>query len=53
MTTSRGLIVRCAIDDTPYQKGIKVSDDELQSVGVKKHSFHGDWNYTIHQRKIG
>jgi hypothetical protein len=51
-TTSQGLIVRCAIDDTRYEKGIKVSDDELQSVGVKKHAFHGDWNYTIYKRKI-
>jgi len=51
-TTSQGLMVRCAVDDTRYEKGIKVSDDELQSVGVKKHSFHGDWNYTIHKRKI-
>ena len=52
-TTSEGLIVRCAVDDTEYEKGIKVSDAELEAVGVKKHDFHGDWNYTINKRNIG
>jgi len=51
-TTSKGLIVRCAIDDTVYEKGIKVSDDELEAVGVKKHDFCGEWNYTIDKQII-
>lgn len=49
-TTSKGLTVRCAIDDAVYEKGIKISDPELEAVGVKKHSFHGEWNYTIYKR---
>jgi transposase len=52
-TTSKGLMVRCAIDDNEYEKGIKITDPELNAVGVKKHDFHGEWNYTIHKRKIG
>jgi hypothetical protein len=41
-TTSKGLTVRCAIDDNRYEKGIKVSDAELNAVGVKKkHPFSG------------
>jgi len=51
-TTNEGLIVRCAVDDTKYEKGIKVSDEELNAVGIKKHDFHGDWNYTFYKRKI-
>jgi transposase len=46
-TTREGLIVRCAIDDTKYEKGIKVSDAELKEANISKHNFHGDWNYTI------
>jgi len=34
-------------DDTKYETGIKISDEELEAVGVNKHNFHGDWNYTI------
>ena len=46
-TTSKGLVVKSAIDTNIYQKGIKVSDDELASVKLKPHDFHGDWNYTV------
>jgi len=52
-TTCKGLTVRCAIDDNDYKKGIEISDDQLESVGVKNHSFHGEWNYTLYKRKIG
>lgn len=51
-TTCKGLTVRCAIDENEYEKGIKVSDAQLKAVGIKKHAFHGDWNYTIYKRTI-
>jgi hypothetical protein len=51
-TTREGLVVRCAVDDRKYEKGIKITDAELEAVGVKKHGFHGDWNYTINKRKM-
>jgi len=51
-TTNEGLSVRCAVDDTKYEKGIKVTDDEFDAVGAKKHDFHGEWNYTFYKRKI-
>ena len=51
-TTSKGLLVRCAIDDNQYEKGIKIGNSELKAVGVKKHDFHGDWNYTVEKQKI-
>ena len=46
-TTSKGLLVKSAVDTNVYQKGIKVSDAELANVKLKPHDFHGDWNYTI------
>ena len=51
-TTTQGLSVRCAVDENFYEKGIQVSDSEIKAVGVKKHAFHGEWNYTVHKRKI-
>jgi transposase len=46
-TTDTGLRIQCALDENVYPKGIKITDDELLSVNLKPHSFHGEWNYTI------
>ena len=46
-TTEAGLTVKCAVDLNNYEKGIKVSDEELARVALTRHSFHGEWNYTI------
>jgi len=48
--TATGLTVACQIDDTLYETGVKVSDDELARVNLIKEEFHGDWNYTIAPR---
>ena len=49
-TTRTGLVVKAAIDTTRYEKGIKVSDDELATVLLIPHRFHGEWNYSISPR---
>lgn len=46
-TTRTGLEVRCELDPSTYEKGRKVSDEEMQSVNLRPHRFHGEWNYTI------
>ena len=46
-TTDTGLKVRCAIDPKTYQAGVKVTDREMDAINILRHSFHGDWNYTI------
>ncbi len=45
--TKGGLEIKCEIDTNDYPKGIKISDDEMENVKMKRHNFHGDWNYTI------
>jgi len=50
-TTRNGLIVKAALDTQHYDTKIPVSDDELAQVRLKRHRFHGDWNYTITPRK--
>jgi len=34
-------------DTKIYQKGIKVLDEELKNIILKKDDFRGDWNYII------
>ncbi len=46
-TTKAGLKVRCQLDPATYPAGIKVSDEELATVNIIRHPFHGEWNYTI------
>jgi len=46
-TTDTGLKVRAELDERKYPKGLKVSDAQLAAVNISRHSFHGDWNYTI------
>jgi hypothetical protein len=46
-TTDAGLQVRAELDENKYAKGVKVSDSQFAAVNLSRHSFHGDWNYTI------
>jgi hypothetical protein len=50
-TTRTGLKVECALDTRTYQKGIKVSDAEMQSLDITGDTFHPEWNYSIKPRK--
>ena len=44
--------VRAELDENKYPKGVKVSDFQMAAVNLTRHSFHGDWNYAVHQSKI-
>ena len=46
-TTKKGLRVRCGLDTNEYEKGIKVSDEELEELNISRHEFHGEWNYWV------
>ncbi len=37
----------CELDDHLYEKGIEITDDQMSQINIKRHDFHGDWNYTI------
>ncbi|MBI1884438.1 MAG: ISAzo13 family transposase [Chlamydiae bacterium] len=45
--TTNGLTVKVRLDKKTYQRGIKVSPEELRKIVIQQHSFHGEWNYTI------
>ena len=46
-TTDAGLRVRAELDENKYPKAVKVTDAQLATINLTRHSFHGDWNYTI------
>jgi hypothetical protein len=45
--TAKGLTIKAKLDRRKYPTGMKVSDDELSQVNLKRAKFHGDWNYTV------
>jgi hypothetical protein len=45
--TKAGLHIHAELDLSKYPLGIKVTDEELEAVNLKRHKFHGEWNYTI------
>lgn len=47
-TTSTGLKVYARLDENEYPTKLQVTDAELAAVAIERHTFHGDWNYTIH-----
>lgn len=49
-TTATGLEVHAWLDEGRYEKGRKVSDEELARCRIKRHKYHGEWNYEIHPR---
>ncbi|EQD30283.1 rhodopirellula transposase, partial [mine drainage metagenome] len=42
-----GLRVECSLDQDSYEKGIKISKEEMSRLNLKLDEFHGEWNYTI------
>jgi hypothetical protein len=50
-TTDAGLKVRAELDENKYPKGVKVSDLQMAAVNLTRHTFHGDWNYTVSPKR--
>jgi len=46
-TTSTGLRVQADLDTGSYPLKQKVTDAELAAIPLRRHEWHGDWNYTI------
>ena len=46
-TTKKGLKVKAELDSGHYPKGIKVTDEELETVRIFRDDFHGECNYSI------
>jgi len=51
-TTTTGLTVHATLIETIYQKGLTVSDTEMDALAIKPHSTCPHWNYTIYPRTL-
>ena len=49
-TTTTGLRVESALDTRTYEKGIKVTDAEMDALDITGDAFHPEWNDTIRPR---
>ena len=49
--TQSGLHIEAALDERAYQKGIRVSDEEMEQLNLCRESFHGEWNYRLEPRR--
>jgi hypothetical protein len=46
-TTKAGLRIRATLDKGSYEREIKISDEEMATLHITPHRFHGEWNYTL------
>ena len=50
VTTRTGLKVTAVLDTGTYPSGVKIPDKDMKTFEarhLRRHDFHGDWNYTI------
>lgn len=46
-TTRSGLRVRAKLDKCVYERGVKVPREITQRLTIRRHRFHGEWNYAF------
>ncbi len=46
-TTRTGLRVHAQLDDDLYPLGVTISDEQMTTLPITRHDWHGDWNYTL------
>lgn len=51
--TRTGLRIKARLDPRPYQKGLKISDEQMERIHIEVHAVHPHWNYTISPRSLG
>lgn len=51
-TTESGLKVKAYLLDRHYEKGVKVSEQQMKALELKRHDVCPNWNYTIKPRAM-
>ena len=49
-TTKGGLAIRSELDEGHYPTGRHVSDEQMDTLSIKRDAFHGEWNYSVSPR---
>ena len=50
-TTKTGLEIRAELDGGTYPVGRGVTEQQMESLSIKRAKFHGEWNFTIRPRQ--
>ena len=45
--TATGLKVQCSLNETFCEKGIKVTQEEVDALDIRRDAFQSDWNCTL------
>ena len=45
--TCAGLKIRAALHTKQYQKGIRISDNQMKEINLKHYTLRPKWNYSI------
>jgi hypothetical protein len=46
-TTKTGLKIDAVLDENTYEKGKKITDEQIRQLNIQGDEFHPEWNYTI------
>ena len=49
-TTRAGLTVHAELDPGTCPVGVAVTSDDMDTLALTRHHWHGEWNYTLHPR---
>jgi hypothetical protein len=47
-TTQTGLRVHAELDEGSYPTKVRIPDDQMATLPLRPHDFHGEWNYTLY-----
>lgn len=50
--TRSGLKVKALLDNNEYATGVKVTEEEMQQLRIRRHKTHPQWNYTLSPRML-
>lgn len=45
--TRTGLRIKAKLDTKQYEKGVEITEEQMQSIKLEPHKIHPHWNYTI------
>ena len=48
--TAQGLSLHAELDETDYETGKSVSEEQMRSLAIERCDFHGEWNYSLSPR---
>jgi hypothetical protein len=48
--TQGGLRIKARLDPRYYEKGVKITDQQMEDIHIEPHATHPQWNYTIDSR---